>query len=113
MSVLPFNQRREWLLSEIAKEGRVDILNSNFVIGYADHTGAKYKPSFVGAGWCGLLSRDLARMAKLRLLKRQRCGLSAYEGGPGFPRWYYSYMFSPIGFEWMKDMKNQVSGGDE
>ncbi len=113
MSVLPFIQRREWLLSEIAKEGFVDILNSDFVIDYAEHTGANYKPSLVGAGWCGLLSRDLARMAKLRLLNRRRCGLSAYEGGPGFPRWYYSYSVSPIGFEFVRDMKCKDKMGVE
>ena len=113
MSVLPYGQRRAWLLSEIEKEKIVDVLNEDFVMGYAEHTGAKYRPSFFGAGWCGLLSRDLSRMVKLRQLKRSRHGLSAFEGGPGFPKWYYSYQLTPYGVDLLNEIAAQAQAKGE
>lgn len=97
--IVSYQQRKAWLLEQIAHQHSVDILNADLVASYADFTGAKYRPSIYGAGWCGLLSRDLARMTKARLLTRARVGLSAYNGGSGFPRWVYSYRLSGIGKE--------------
>lgn len=97
--VKPYQDRRRWLLETINSEKSVDVLNSGFVFDYANFTGAKITVPFWGAGWCQLLSSDLRRMFKGRLLRRRTVGLSSGAWQPGFPKWVYSYSLSGIGHE--------------
>lgn len=87
---MPFHQRKEWLIEAIRQEFSADVLNQDLVDRYAEHTGARYFGSIIGAGWCPLLAADLRRLYRLGLLKRGRMGMAG-NWQPGFPRWVYSY----------------------
>ncbi len=95
--VLPWGEREDWLLREIYEERFVDVLNKDFSDHYAQATGASVTPMTWGANKCALLTKDLARLAKLGFLKRTTCGLSSGAWQPGFPKWVYSYEISSSG----------------
>ncbi|CEE63205.1 conserved hypothetical protein [Xanthomonas citri pv. citri] len=85
----------------------MDVLNADFVERYAEATGARIKRSMWGAGWCSLLSDELRRMYKARLLQRVAVGLSSGSWQPGFPKWVYSYRLSGIGIEALGELPGE------
>lgn len=107
MKVKTYDVRRAWLLREMGKERRVDVLNADFVERYANATGARIKRAMWGSGWCSLLSDDLRRMYKARLLQRVAVGLSSGAWQPGFPKWVYSYRLSGIGIDALGELPNE------
>lgn len=94
---VPRTERDDWLLLRVHEERTVDMLNRGFVEDYIRWTGAAFRPSFWGAPWCGLLSSDLARLAREKVLKRTPLGLPSGNWQPGFPKWVYSYRVHYIG----------------
>ncbi len=105
MTAINYQARRAWLLQAVEAERFVDVLNAPFVARYADATGAAYKPSIVGAGWCRLLAADLRKMAAAGLLKKSRVGLSSGAWMPGFPKWVNSYSLSAYGRAALDDIR--------
>lgn len=96
---MPYVDRRAWLLRRIAKEqhARVDVLNSDFVVDYAEHTGSKAVVQFFGAPRCPQLGADLGRMHREGYVKRATVGIGDGLSGQGFPKWVYSYRLSTFG----------------
>lgn len=112
-SVMPFVERRAWLLRTIAKERRVDVLNAELVEDYAEVTGAKLARSMWGAGWCPLLAKDLRELFKRRLLNRTAVGLNGGAWQPGFPKWVYSYRLSGIGRDAVASLSDAAADPSE
>lgn len=96
---MPYVDRRTWLLQAIANEqgGRVDVLNSDFVVDYAEYTGSKAAVQFFGAPRCPQLGADLGRMHREGYVKRATVGIGDGLSGQGFPKWVYSYRLSTFG----------------
>lgn len=94
---IPYDQRETWILRAVRDRRFVDVLNADFVSEYAAHTGATMRHSTWGAGWCGLLSADLRKMHKKKILRRTAYGLSGGAWQPGFPKWVYSYSVARVG----------------
>lgn len=85
--ILAWLQKREELHGQVE---RVDVLYSDFVIDYADATGAKCYVLFFGAPRCRQLGLDLAAMHAAGILERHTTGIEGM-AGMGFPRWVWSY----------------------
>ena len=89
--------RQNWILNYLeAKQKpvlyrvRVDVLDSKFVDDYLQATGAKHSMMMYGAHKCRQLGRDLAALADIKQLERQRIGIGGM-AGMGFPSWVWSY----------------------
>lgn len=82
-------ERHNWILKQVQKRERVDVLSAEFVDEYIDATGAVYSLQYFGAFTCRQLGRDLSEMWRNGLLTRSRIGLSGFESG--FPKWVYVY----------------------
>lgn len=83
-------ERYEWIKTYLETKIRCDILDSDFVIAYAEHCNAKVMIYFYGAPGCPQLGRDLSAMHKAGILERTAIGLHGM-AGMGFPRWVYVY----------------------
>lgn len=84
-------QRRAFVLALVVQYRGVDVLNRWAVEDYCVQTNASYRGTAWGADICPMFGRDLAYLARLGKLKRQRCGLSDGAWQPGFPKWVWSY----------------------
>lgn len=104
---VPRRDRDDWLLRRVRDEHAVDVLNRDFVEGYIAFSGAAWKPSFWGAPWCPLLSLDLARLAREKVLSRIPTGLPSGNWQPGFPKWVYSYRVHYVGEQRLKMDANE------
>jgi hypothetical protein len=69
----------------------VDILDSDFVLAYAEATHAQLVHMQVGAPKCKQLARDLGAMFAVGKLERAAVGMPAGDSSMGFPKWVYSY----------------------
>lgn len=88
------NDRFEWIMEWMRQGGSkayVNVLDSDFVCGYADATGAKATVGVVGAPRCPRLGRDLSEMLQGGLLTRSVDSLPAGDASMGFPNWIYTY----------------------
>lgn len=85
--------RQQWILNQMRQRPlvAVDVLNSDFVVEYAEFTGAATLPQFFGAPKCPQLGRDLGNLHHQTLLTRTPIGLPAGDSSMGFPKWVYSY----------------------
>lgn len=80
--------RHAWLLAEIQRKGHADILDTKFVDGYVEATGATPIIMPFGANKCPMLSKDLGTLFAKGLLSRFSVGIHE---GPGWPKWIWSY----------------------
>lgn len=82
-------ERQEWIIQYIKNSNGVDVLNSEFVDAYVEHTGAAVDVMMWGANRCKMIGRDLSELNNSGKLSRFRIGISNWQ--PGFPKWVYSY----------------------
>lgn len=83
-------EKKNWLMDYILKNGPVDILNEKFVDQYVDKFNAKHKVQMYGANKCPELSRNLSTLFKEGILTRSTIGVPDL-WGMGFPKWVYVY----------------------
>ena len=91
--MIPFTNRRAWIVNELRAVRGADIRNAEFVAGYVLYTGAKYHVCAYGAHKCPQLGRDLRKLYKLGVLRRRRASVHGM-GGMGFPTWVWFYEVS-------------------
>lgn len=90
--------RHKWLCKRIDEErGGVDVLNSDFVTDYAEHTNTPAAVQFYGAPKCKALGADLAEMHRKGMLNRATIGIGDGLSGQGFPKWVYTYRLTTYG----------------
>ena len=68
----------------------IDILDCEFIDGFAKATGAKVKFTYWGANKCNYAAKTLSRMCKAGILERFVIGLGN-NWQKGFPKWVYVY----------------------
>lgn len=100
----PKKDRDAWLLVRVHADRYVDVLNRQFVEDYIEFSGATCRLMWWGAPKCALLSADLARLAREKVLTRQPYGLPTPNWQPGFPKWVYSYSVSHVGEMRLREM---------
>ena len=88
--------RETWILDHLKSYPgeRVSITDADFVADYIDATGAAHRVRMWGAHACPQLGRDLLRMKRKYLLKRDRSSIQGM-GGLGFPTWVWTYRPHP------------------
>jgi len=108
---MPYRQRRDWLCLRVAEERRagVDVLNSDFVTDYAEHTRTRAIVQFFGAPKCAQLGMDLGRMHREGLLKRGTIGIGDGLSGQGFPKWVYTYRLTTFGMHVAERARDELA----
>lgn len=95
--VKTYKDRSDWILDYLDKRStdacpfHCDVLDTDFVNGYIEFSGAKRTIQFFGAPKCSQLGRDLSKMYGNGILNRSRCGLNVGDAAMGFPKWVYCY----------------------
>lgn len=75
----------------LEREQYVTVLDAEFVFAFALRFSCTVYPNAYGAWRVPLAGRSLSRLHGEGILTRWITGVSAYEGGKGFPKWVYSY----------------------
>jgi len=91
------HNRALWILRYVRDRGPVDMLNTDFVVSYAEAFGAALKWQTLGAPKCRELSAALGNLHWWRWIDRFTSGIGDGYSGMGFPKWIYSYKMNEEG----------------
>lgn len=85
------NDKETFIIEYLQKNQLTDVLDQEFVVAFALRFNCKARNMGVGAPRVPLAGKTLSAMFKKGLLTRTVSGLDYYAGGPGFPKWVYTY----------------------